>query len=106
MGEEIGGNYPWKWAAMTSITGKVGTTETLRRWYWKGGEPTNEASANEWNRVKMLEREVRSCGGPTRSCTRHRTYSVRARAFQSQHIGLRIVQLIASDEAHAARLQA
>ena len=63
MVDEHRGDYPSEWAAMTSIAGKVGcTTETLRRWCReeasRRGGPAAQA-ANDRERLKLLEREVK-----------------------------------------------
>lgn len=63
MVDEHRGDYPSKWAAMTSIAGKVGcTTETLRRWCREEASrrvgPAAQA-ANDRERLKFLEREVK-----------------------------------------------
>ena len=61
--DEHRGDYPSEWAAMTSIAGKVGcTTETLRRWcreeVSRRAGPAAQA-ANDRERLKLLEREVK-----------------------------------------------
>jgi transposase-like protein len=57
MVDEHRGDYPSEWAAMTSIAGKVGcTTETLRRWC---REEASRRAANDRERLKLLEREVK-----------------------------------------------
>ena len=52
-----------EWAAMTSITAKIGrTAETLRRWCRKeASRRTGPAAlaANDRDRLKLLEREVK-----------------------------------------------
>ena len=57
------GDYPSEWAAITSIAGKIGcTAETLRRWRREEASrrtgPAAQA-ADDWIRLKQLEREVK-----------------------------------------------
>lgn len=63
MVDEHRGDYPSEWAAMTSIAGKVGcTTETLRRRCREEASRrsgTAAQAANDWERLKLLEREVK-----------------------------------------------
>jgi transposase-like protein len=53
--------HPSRWAAMQSISAKVGcSTEALRSWVRQATEATSgPAAAEESDRVKALEREVR-----------------------------------------------
>jgi transposase len=55
--------YPSQWAAIESITGKVGcTAETLRRWVRRGerdGGVREGPTTAQQQRVKEFEREVR-----------------------------------------------
>ena len=57
------GEYPSEWAAIQSLSAKFGcTAETLRRWLrqsQKSKSAPNEASSNDSERIKALEREVR-----------------------------------------------
>ena len=57
------GEYPSEWAAIQSISAKIGcTAETLRRWIrafqTTSGDPKG-LSDSESERIKALEREVR-----------------------------------------------
>ena len=55
--------YPSQWAAIESITAKIGcTSETLRRWVRQGERDSGERpgpTTAEQQRIKDLEREVR-----------------------------------------------
>jgi transposase len=68
------GEHPSRWAAVTSITAKIGCTpQTLHYWGKKAevdsgqraGVPTDMAE-----KLKALERGTASFGSPTRSCAR------------------------------------
>ncbi len=55
-------DYGSEWEAMTSIASKIGcTAETLRRWCRQDAGRSGSASlsADERDRLKLLEREVR-----------------------------------------------
>jgi transposase-like protein len=60
---EGGGDHPTQWAAINSVTAKMGcTTEALRKWVRQagrdgGGRPGPTTAERE--RIKALEREVR-----------------------------------------------
>jgi transposase-like protein len=68
-------DYGSEWEAMTSIASKIGcTAETLRRWCREEASRRTAPAAlaaDDQARLKLLEREVRNCGAPTRSCARH-----------------------------------
>jgi transposase len=55
--------YPSQWAAIESISAKIGcTAETLRRWVRQGERDSGARSgptSTEQQRIKELEREVR-----------------------------------------------
>jgi len=55
--------YTSKWAAIQSISAKIGcTAETLRRWIRQSQKASDEAKgsiSSESERIKALEREVR-----------------------------------------------
>ena len=60
---EGGGDYPTQWAAISSVSAKIGcTAETLRKWVRQaerdGGHRPGPTSA-ERDRIKALERENR-----------------------------------------------
>ena len=60
---EGGGDHPTRWAAINSVSAKIGcTAETLRKWVRQaerdGGQRPGPTSADR-ERVKALEREVR-----------------------------------------------
>ena len=63
MVDEAGSQYESQWAAITSISAKIGcTAETLRRWVRQHERDTGKregATTAETERVKALEREVR-----------------------------------------------
>lgn len=63
MVSEHQGEYGLEWAAIQSISAKIGcTAETLRRWLresQKAFGDTNELGGSEPERIKALEREVR-----------------------------------------------
>lgn len=63
MVSEHQGEYSSEWAAIQSISAKIGcTAETLRRWLresQKDSGDTNELVGSERERIKALEREVR-----------------------------------------------
>lgn len=60
---EHGAEHASQWAAIASITGKLGcTTETLRRWVRQAERDAGQRSGlttDERHRLKELEREVR-----------------------------------------------
>jgi transposase-like protein len=63
MVEEHRGDYASEWSAISSIAGKIGcTAETLRRWRREEASrrtgPAAQA-ANDRDRLKLLEREVK-----------------------------------------------
>ncbi len=55
--------YPSQWAAIESISSKIGcTAETLRKWVRQGERDSGARSATttaDLQRIKQLEREVR-----------------------------------------------
>jgi transposase-like protein len=57
------GEYGSEWAAIQSISAKIGcTAETLRRWLREAQKAVGDAKelgGNEPERIKVLEREVR-----------------------------------------------
>lgn len=57
------GNHESEWAAICSISAKIGcTAETLRRWVRQAGGDTGKRegqTSSERERIKALEREVR-----------------------------------------------
>ena len=60
---EGGGDYPTQWAAINSVSAKIGcTAETLRKWVRQaerdGGQRPGPTSADR-ERIKALERENR-----------------------------------------------
>ena len=63
MVEEHRGDYASEWSAISSIAGKIGcTAETLRRWRREeASRRTGPAAqvANDRDRLKLLEREVK-----------------------------------------------
>jgi transposase-like protein len=63
MASEHQGEYGSEWAAIQSISAKIGcAAETLRRWLrdpQKVPGDTNELGGSEPERIKALEREVR-----------------------------------------------
>jgi transposase len=60
---EHGGEYPSEWAALGSISAKLGMTrETLRRWVRRAqvnGGLRSGVTSSERERIRELEREVR-----------------------------------------------
>jgi transposase len=60
---EHGGEYPSEWAALGSISAKLGMTrETLRRWVWRAqvdGGVRSWVTTAERERIRELERENR-----------------------------------------------
>jgi len=64
-------DYGSEWAAITSIAGKIGcTAETLRRWCREEASPKGPwlagpaaQTANDRDRLKLLEREVKELHG-------------------------------------------
>ena len=60
MVEEHRGDYASEWAAINSIAGKIGcTAETLRRWRRDETSRRTGPAANDLDRLKSLEREVK-----------------------------------------------
>jgi transposase len=63
--------YPTRWAAAESISGKIGrTAQTLVNWIRKT-EPVSIAAASGQARVKQLDARTPSCAVRTRSCAKH-----------------------------------
>jgi transposase-like protein len=60
---EHGGDHASQWAAIGSISAKIGcTAETLRKWVRQGERDTGQrlgTTTEERERIKALEREVR-----------------------------------------------
>jgi len=63
--------YPSQWAAISSISSKLGmTAETLRKWVRRAeadAGPRGGPTSTERPRMREREREVRELGAPTRS---------------------------------------
>jgi transposase-like protein len=63
MVEEHRGDYASEWSAISSIAGKIGcTAETLRRWRREEASRRTGPTAlvaNDRDRLKLLEREVK-----------------------------------------------
>ena len=74
MVQEHGGEYPFRWAAVVSVAGKIGcSAHTLNEWLKKAEVDSGKragVTTDMAERLKSLERENRSCVRPTRSCAR------------------------------------
>ncbi len=70
MVQEQRGEYQSLWAAIESIAPKIGCVpQTLNEWVKRAEVDAGAregVTSSEAQRMKELEREVRSCAGPTR----------------------------------------